>query len=1032
MVPTKGREKILLHLEAQKNFKEIEDHGDAPYGMCQKGIAKAVDLSRNRTSEIIRDLVKQGLVKENIHRVVGLDRRRKVYSLSSQGHKKAKKLRSKIENERVKIITDSSVSEIKLKQVDSYIRSQDPLLVALNKLDEEGKIDLTKEEYTQKEIFAGRKEEISILLDKLENIKEVERKTILVRGNTGIGKTRLIKELEKKALGYGFEFFTGKGLYERSEPYLPYKIAFESLKDTEKIYPLPLDMTDERLHNLPGKEVKDERRYTIFSDMTENIQTLSEDRPLVLFIDDLQWVDRVSLMIFHHLSERLKKYPVLLIGAYRPEDVDDDDFLKEMLQRMNREHLYEEVELEGLTWEDTKEIIQGQIGRADIPDDFVEMTHGTAEGNPLFLKEMVKQMLEEGILDPKKNKFPSKTEEMKLPKVVTDIIERRIKRLDNENLKILRLGSVIGEKVSFSLLLDLSGLDSFDLLEYIDILTGLEIWEEDSGEDTFSFSHGLIHLAVYEDIPKKMREKLHKQVAEAMEDVFKENLKEYFSDIGYHLKLAEEYGRGAYYYLKAGERAEQVYAHEDALKMYEEALELVKKTDKKRLKIDILERLGDVNKTIGDYDKSLKYLEMVPKKEIEPEHQQKIYRKIAGVLEREGEFRIALQILEKGLTDVFEKSPETCRILRKKGNAEMRQGEYEMAEKDFLAAIDIAKEMGEDKELAKIHTGLGNVYFYKGAYDKAITHLNKSLKMSRDNGDLGGEASTLNSLGIVYLNKGDLETSLDHYNKSLEISEKMGDKRDINSTLNNIGTIYLKRGEMEKAKEHYKRSLEIWEEIGDKQGIAISLINLGEYYLRKDELEKALKLQQESLDISKTINFKKAEAAILSNLGKIYLIKKEIKEAKKAYSKCLKICEDIGYRSLIANPMRGLAEVTFLEGDLEKASKKAFEALSISSEIGNKTEEGKSHRILGMIYREKGELDKAKEEFEKSKKIFEEIGDKKELAVLLYRYSFLLKDMGDHSGKNESLNEAFSIFKDMGMKYWIKRCEQELDLYKRS
>ena len=156
MVPTKGREKILLHLEAQKDFKEIEEHGEAPYGMCQKGIAKAIDLSRNRTSEIIRDLIAEGLVKENIHRVVGLDRRRKVYSLSPTGHKNAKELRNRIENEKVKIITDASESEIKLKQVDSYISSREPLLVALNKLDEEGKVDLTEDEVTEDEIFAGR------------------------------------------------------------------------------------------------------------------------------------------------------------------------------------------------------------------------------------------------------------------------------------------------------------------------------------------------------------------------------------------------------------------------------------------------------------------------------------------------------------------------------------------------------------------------------------------------------------------------------------------------------------------------------------------------------------------------------------------------------------------------------------------------------------------------------------------------------------------------------------------------------------
>lgn len=1026
MASTKGRNKILLHLESKKNFKDIEDHGEAPYGICQKGIAKAVNLSRNRTSEIIRDLVKKELVEENIHRVVGLKRRRKVYSLSSKGYKKAKRLREEIENKKVKIITGSSESEIKLKQIDSYISSREPLLVALNKMDEDGTVDLTEEVKTKEDIFAGRNEEIKILEDKLSSVKENKSDTLLVKGNAGIGKTRLIMELKNRALSNGFEFFSGKGLYERSEPYLPYKIAFEKLKGTDKIYPLPLE-GNERSHDISRKEIKDERKNTIFLKVTNNIQSLSKEHPIVIFIDDLQWVDRASLMLFHHLSDRLEDHPVFLIGAYRPEDVDDNDFLREMLQRMNREHLYDEVELESLRWEDTKEIIQGQIGRTDIPDEFVEMIHETAEGNPLFLKELVKQMLDEGILNPKKNKFPSKTEELKLPKVITDIIKRRIKRLDKDNLKILRLGSVIGEKMSFSLLLALSELDSFDLLEYIDVLTGLEIWEEESDEDNFSFSHGLIHSAVYENIPKMMREKLHKQVAEAMEDVFKDDLKEYYSDIGYHFRLADEHERGADYYLKAGERAEQVYAHEDALNMYEQAFELITKIENEQKERDILERLGDVNKTIGNYENSLEFYESIPKLDSDPQYQQKIHRKMASVLEREGDFMGALKTLEKGLSNRFGESLETCRLLCRKGYVEMRQGEYEAAEKDFLKAIDIAKEMGDDEEPAKIHQGLGNVYLYKGAYEKSLRHLEKSLQMWRDLSDLDGEAATLNSLGIVYLNKGDLDISLEYYTKSLDIREKMGDKRDIHSTLNNIGTIYLKKGEMDKAKKNYEKSLEIWRKIGDMQGIAISLINMGEYHLRKGDFKKSLENQRESLDISININFKKGEAASLSNIGKIHLQEGELEEAKKAYTKSLELCKKIGYKSLIANPLRGLAEVFYLEGDLEKALDKGLEALNISSEIGNKTEEGISHRILGMIFRKKGELNKATDEFEEGKNILKNIEDKKELAELFYHYSLLYKDKNEKAKKRKCLNKALRIFKNMDMIYWIKKCNQELD-----
>ncbi len=1027
MTLMKGRNKILLHLEAEKDFGEIEDHVEAPYGLCQKGIAKSINLSRNRTSEIIRDLVEKGLVQEHINRVVGLKRRRKVYSLSSEGYKKAKEIRSQLEEKEVTIKTESSDTEVKLKQVDSYISSREPLLVALNKMDQDEIIDLTESEKDLEDIFAGRTKEMKILHKKLEDVREKDASTLLVKGNAGIGKTRFIDEFKKKALSDNFRFYSGKGLYEKSEPYLPFKVAFKTLNDSENSSPLHLFENGGETHPRDDESIKEERREMIFSKTTENLRALSKKNPMVIFIDDLQWVDKASLMLFHHFSDRLEDAPVLLIGAYRPEDVEDEDFLRELLQRMNREHLYEEIELGPLRWEDTKEIIQGQIGRSDLPEDFVQVIHETSEGNPLFSKELVKQMIEEDVLDPKKNRFPSKTDEIELPKVVTDIIERRIKRLDKENLKVLRLGSVIGEEIPFLLLESLTEIDSFDLLDYIDILTGLDIWENDADEDIFSFVHGLIHEAVYYDIPKQMRKELHGQVAESMEDIFKEDIDDHYSDIGHHYKIADKFSKAYEFYRKAGEKAERLYAHEDAIEMYEEALKLTEKSNLEEERWYLLEKLGDVYKTIGKYDASLEHYEKISEGKTDKEYQQKIYRKMGSVYEREGNFDKALDTVKKGLSKEDEQNIESCRLLYKKGDVEVLKGEYSTAESDLLRALERWDKFGGDKEYAEIHQGLGNVYLYKGEYDESINHLEKALETWRDIGDREGESATLNNLGIVYLNKGNLDRSLDYYEQSLDIRKERGDKRDIHSTLNNIGTIYLKKGEMEKAFEHYKESLDIWEEIGDQQGIAISLINMGEYHLKKGDYKSALKKQKKSLDISKKINFKKGEAASLSNIGKIYLLKGDLEKTKENYKKSLDICRDIGDRSLLPNPLRGLAEVFFLEEELDRANELAEEALEVSSEIGIMVEEGISHRILGKVYRKKGGSKKAEKEFKKGKEVLEKVGDKKELAELLYDYSFLLKDQGKMEKRTKFLERACSIFESMDMEHWIEKCEKEVD-----
>ncbi|MFW6142208.1 MAG: tetratricopeptide repeat protein [Candidatus Saliniplasma sp.] len=1008
----KGRYRILIHLEIQMDSVGFETYEKVPYSICQNGIAEAVNLSRSRTSEIIRDMIEDDLVEENVRRVVGLKRRRKVYSLTRKGLKKVKEVKDRLGNKKVTVKRESAEYEVELEKIDTFIDSRKPLLIALNNLNEDDVIDLRASEKKRKEVFVGRSDEINYLLKILEKSNSNEPSTVLIKGKAGIGKTRLVNEFREKTLSENVIFLDGKAYYESSEPYLPFKEAFKDLERKSEPLQFSNRHLDESEDSRFYEEELDNTRDLVFSETAENIKSLAEDKAMAVFIDDLQWADKASLVLFHYLSDKLRETQVMLIGAYRPEDIDDKDFLKEVIQRMRRQHLFEEIELEPLKVEDTKEIIQGLIDRVDVPNDFVKMIHDSSEGNPLFVEEFVKQMLDDEILDPKNNKFPTKKDDVEIPKVINEIIDRRIKRLSKQNLRVLQIGSIIGEEIPFSLLISVSGMDSFDLLEYVDTLTGTGIWGVESDEDMYYFNHGLIHLTVYEGIPDQLRKEIHGKVALSMEDVFEGDIEDHYSDIAYHFKEARKYNKSVDYYFKAGKRAEDVYAYEDAVEMYDEALKL----SEKRSRWKILEKLGDVHRVVGKYDDSLEYYKEIIKKDLGKNVQQRIYRKEAQVYESEGRFDEAVNIIKEGLSDVYEKNVETCRLFSKKGLAEMRQGKYEMALDDFKEALETCKDFGGDREYADIYLGLGNIYFYMGEIDKSIKYLDRALDKWEQVGNRRGKSSTLNSLGIVHLNKGNLDKALEYYEKSLDIRKQRKEKRDIFSTLTNIGTIYLRKGELEKAFDHYNDSLKVWKEIGDKQGIVISLINLTEYHIKMGELDKALQKQTKSLEICRAINFKKGEAAGLSNIGAIYLKKGDLKKSKEKYERCLELCEDIGYRSLLPDPLRALSEINILEGDLDESLKNVKKALKISKDMDADLKESVSHRILGMVYREMGKNDKAKKEFEKCRDMLEDVGDRPELAELYYQYSILLHQMGEKQNGNKMMETAHSMFEEMGMK----------------
>ncbi len=1024
-----GRHKILLHLETLKDSsKGFERNKKAPHGLCQNGISEAIDLSQGRTSHLLKDLMEDGLIKEDVRRVVGYKRRRKVYTLTIDGLEKAREIQKELEKERVIIKKDSSESEVKLENIDSHVNSQNPLMFALNNINDDGEIYLNQEE-REEEIFVGRNDEINFLLEKLNRVKNDTSLTILIKGKAGVGKTRLVTEFKKQAISDDFEFLTGKGHYSSSEPYLPFKEAFETYE--EDFTPLKFSEGSEKEEKSSYQNFKEieSKRDLIFSETTKNIKKLARRRPIVVFIDDLQWADKATLMLFHYLSDRLEDVPVLLIGAARPQSDSGDDFFDGILQRMSKENLFEELELESLTWKDTKEIAQGLTGSFNIPDQFVQLVHETSEGNPLFSKEILREMLEDGTVDQKNNRFPTEKKDIDLPEVVGDIIERRIMRLNQDDLRVLQTGSIIGEEVPFSLLLSVTSMEAFDLLESIDILIGNGLWEGKPSEDIFYFSHGLIHKFVYDDIPDSLKKELHNRVGKSMEEEFEDDLEEYYSDIGFHYKQAEDFSKGFEYLKKAGKEAENVYAHEDAVEMYKEALELADKADMKEEKRNLLEKLGDLYIIIGRYDDSLKYYNRILKEKEGKGYFKRIYRKIANVYDRKGKFSKAKQFVEKGLEIEIEKNKETVRLLNKKGWTEMLQGNFESAKKEFSKALQKYEECEryrKKKDLADIHHALGTVYIHQTEFDSALDQLKKALNIRRELEDLNGQASSLSNLGNVYLHKGKIDKGLENFQKSLEIFKKIGDKGDIAKLLLNLGNVYLRKGDLEKVYSNYQKSYDLFDEIGDKRGVILSLNNLGYYYHMRGDIDTALDYYERSMEISKGKNLKNCLALGHNNLALIYQDKGEKDRAKEHCRKSIQLWEDIGDKLQLVYPLSLLAKILGEEGKFKEGIKKAQKSLNISKDIDAKLERGMCHRILGMIYREKDESNQAKNQFEKGEKILREAGLKIELAKLLFEYACLLRKIDKKEESEKNFNEARSMFEKMDMKLWLKRCEEKM------
>lgn len=859
--------------------------------------------------------------------------------------------------------------------------------------------------------FVGREKELSTLADILKEIKAGNGRTIMVRGEAGIGKTTFV---ERFADGNkDVDFFSSKcSHYEHPQPYRPFtEIADKLLRRERESHKQDIIETAlqpvKRVRGVKPEIAKD-NIYRAFLDVFQ--RNTSSSKPLLIFIDDLHWADTSSLHLFHYLARNVKKIPILLCGAYRLEYIDEDHPLNEVISRLRHERLIETLELKRLTKDDIDELAGDMTGRTD---EIYRIT----EGNPLFVGEILETLDEMG--------------DFSLPTSIKEMVMQRLTDLSVPAEKVLKMGAVIGAEFRGPLLQEVIGdIDIF--LDGLDELIEKRIIREkrDQEEEIYEFDHKVIRQMVYENLTRSSRRVRHREIGKKLERYIHED-EEVVYDLSRHFYLGRVTDKSFEYSLKAAERSEEMYAHEETLKFYRYALdsgEKVKEEVKEDIGVDrtdILKALGDILKIIGEYDESIDYYQEGLKL-TEGEEKAVFYGKMAEVLREKGSYERSLECCEKGLSLVGDKDVERDRLLNQKGWSVFRQGDYDKAIEIFKEEIELAKDLDVKDERAQSLHDLGSVYLRKGDYERAEDFLQSAIGLRNKINDSEGLSDSLNNLGIIYYNKGELDKALEYYERGLDIDEELGNIRGISSRLNNLGLIYRDKGELKKALDYTETSLDIKEEIGDKHGTVISLGNIGLLYHYRGELEKSLDHYERGLDVAKEIGDKHGAALSLNNIGNLYLSKENISKALDYYESCLDIAEDIGDKEGITMTLTGLAEAHIKKGNMGVAEEHAKKALQMALDMNAKMGEGISRRLLGMVYREQEDLEKAAKEFEKGMEVLESVGDREELSEVNYEYGLMYKAKGKKKKAKEHIEQAKSVFEDMGMKLWVEDCEEAI------
>lgn len=843
----------------------------------------------------------------------------------------------------------------------------------------------SEKEGKEKNILVDRDEELNRLISSLDVLEENKGRTIFISGEEGVGKTRLIDEFKRIAKEKNLIVIEGSCEYGVSQPYLPFKRSF---KDAESYYLFSKKLEeDEGILHIENKDMLEGQRQAAFYDTMMGLKDASREIPHVVILEDLHWAGQSTLNLFHYLTDRLKNEPILFIGTYNPGDAVPGDPFLYMKYLMSSKDIYEEVELDHFDIDNTEKLIKKISDVEDIPSEFLKKIHRYTSGNPLLIKESLHQFNQTDI-NRKEDIFADVDKGFPIPDSIKAVVERRVFRLDDKVRKTLQIGSVIGENIPFELLLKTTGLEELELLDHIDILTKNRIWKEWLDDDILAFSHSKMREVIYEGIGRWIeKQNIHSKVAKTLVEIDESEVQDSTLSLAEHYMKAEEYSAAFKYHLKAAKRAEEVYAFEDALKIYDRTLDFIEQlSESKNKRAYVYKQMAFACRVTGEYDKSRELLYETLQYVTDFKKEQDIHIQIVKTFQSHGRYEEALEVIEDRLSLEDQESLEKGELISRKGWSLCKMGQFDKAQEVFEEEMDLAKVLENDKFLAQAHHDLGSFAMMSHEFEKGLKHLEIARDIREELEDLRGLAITLNSLSGYHVMRGKLDEAVEELENCLNLYKEMNDKLHMSIVHNNIGLAYRKKGELDKAMEHFTRAYEFSELLGHK--------------------------------------FKKGSRAM--NLGLIHLMKGDIKPAETRLKEGKQLSEETKNLETKIESIFYLGRTELKKGDIEKAEKYLTELKQSIPERKFEKDQGLAESLKGEISTKKEKIDEAIESFSKAVEIFENSNAPDKKAISMYNLGVALKMKGENDKATEYLKSAVSYFEDRYMDLWAEKGRDQL------
>ncbi|MGA3111001.1 MAG: BREX system ATP-binding domain-containing protein [Candidatus Bathyarchaeia archaeon] len=705
-------------------------------------------------------------------------------------------------------------------------------------------------------ILVGRERELEALKRYLESASDGKGATVFISGEAGTGKTRLVNEFLRFAKQErDIITLTGWCLYNAGVPYFPFIEAFTnyfSILDS-KDSDLELDLNSwlkgpsrikisGKYGYLSPQALKDQT----FEAINRVVSSMSANKPLVIFIDDVHWADSASLALLHYISRSIAAQKVLVLVTYRSEELTVNGEghphpLTEGLHLMGRENLFKELKLENLKPNDVLTLAESMVGGLVDPE-FACKLAGESQGNPLFIVESLKMLAENGALVEENERWNISADKIGIPKKVKDIILRRAGSLRPDQRKLLDVASVIGSKFDPELLAKVCSQTSLQALEALNGISrssSLLVCEENA----YQFDHAKTRDAIYEEIPLPLRKAYHRWVAEKLEAIGNDQ-KASEADLAYHYTQAGDEDKAVKHALAAGQDALAKWSNQQAIEHFSYALKNISNdVEERRI---ALEGLGDAYAANCMYAEAIKTFDQLAASE-------------SG--------RVRLRAIRKAMDAAFLKGDKPDLLLECAKKAE------ELAAYDRL-------------EMARVLDNRGRAFNWAGRGDVRldVADYEAALKVFEEENSIVDIAEALGRSGEAAISLEDLrEKAIGELLRSRAIFGELGDMRkEIEATLR-LGYGF----ECLRFSAEVRRELAKVLAVGEKLGVFVELARangiLSLLCENEGKLAEALSLILKALEYCNKTDAKYIEGLDLAALTRIYSM---LGDLERAYEYC--------------------------------------------------------------------------------------------------------------------------------------------------